>query len=136
MTNDIEDPSNKKNCNGKDCPVKKALSIFEGKYSLFIIKELLGGKKRFSEFLKNIPGLTSKTLNERLKYMAENDIVSRYSHPVIPPKVEYTLTDKGQSLNGVVKELKRFSEVCVIDDKSKKADKSDAKKEVEDVDAC
>ncbi len=98
------------NCSGKACPIKKALSLFEGKYSLYIFKELLSGKKRFSDFIKNIPGLTSKTLNERLKYMAENGVVTRHSHPVIPPKVEYTLTERGRSLEGVIRELKRFSE--------------------------
>ncbi|WP_188152161.1 winged helix-turn-helix transcriptional regulator [Teredinibacter waterburyi] len=106
----IENSKKTSDCNGSTCPIKKALSLFEGKYSIYIFKELLTGKKRFSDFLKNIPGITSKTLNERLKYMAENGVVTRHSHPVIPPKVEYNLTERGRSLEGVILELKRFSE--------------------------
>lgn len=108
--NEITDLNKTSDCNGVTCPIKKALSLFQGKYSIYIFKELLTGKKRFSDFLKNIPGITSKTLNERLKYLAENGVVTRESHPVIPPKVEYTLTERGKSLESVIRELKRFSE--------------------------
>ena len=109
-------------CNGSSCPIKRALSFFEGKYSIYIIKELFTGKKRFSDFLKNIPGITSKTLNERLKYLAEHGVVTRHSHPVIPPKVEYTLTDRGRSLESVIRELKRFSDEGDDLDQSKSRD--------------
>lgn len=73
-----------------------------------ILLELLSGKKRFSELLKNIPGISSKTLNEKLKQYTSSGIISRHSYPEIPPKVEYCLTKKGKKLEVIINELYRF----------------------------
>ena len=108
-----------KDCN-LVCPVQKALRLFEGKYSSMILLELLSGKKRFSELQKNIAGISSKTLNEKLKEYIQLGIVSRRSFPEIPPKVEYSLTEKGRRLEDIIVVLRRFgTDVGIHEDKAK-----------------
>ena len=107
--------TDKNNC-GTSCPLKKALRLFEGKYSAYILKELMGGKKRYSELRRNIPGISPKTLSEKLRYYTLNGIITRYSYPEIPPKVEYRLTPKGEALKGVINQLQEYgSEVDNLD---------------------
>ncbi len=97
------------------CPVRKALKIFEGKYSASILRELLTGRKRFSELLKSIPGISSKTLSGKLKEYTSGGIVERHSYPEIPPKVEYCLTEKGAELEVIINELRRFGAEAEVD---------------------
>ncbi|MGD8589815.1 MAG: helix-turn-helix domain-containing protein [Chromatiales bacterium] len=103
----MTDKISPRDCNAV-CPVQKALKLFEGKYSSMILLELLSGKKRFSELQKNITGISSKTLNEKLKEYIRLGIVSRHSFAEIPPKVEYRLTDKGRRLEDIIAVLHRF----------------------------
>ena len=90
------------------CPVKKTLSLFEGKYSAYILSELISGKQRFSTLLKKIPGISSKTLNDKLKYYTATGVVTRRAYPEIPPRVEYELTEEGKGLNTVIAALYQF----------------------------
>ena len=90
------------------CPVKKTLSLFEGKYSAYILSELISGKQRFSALLKKIPGISSKTLNDKLKYYTATGIVTRRAYPEIPPRVEYELTEQGENLQTVIDSLYQF----------------------------
>ena len=96
--------SNNGDC-GNNCPLRRALHLLEGKYSIHILKELLQGTRRFGDLRKNIPGIAPKTLSDRLKYFVTVGIISRYAHSVIPPKVEYQLTGKGEMLESVIKQL-------------------------------
>lgn len=93
---------------GQKCPVRRALRVFEGKYSASILRELLSGDRRFSQLLKNIPGISSKTLNEKLKEYIDSGIVTRHAYPEVPPKVEYRISERGAQLEQVVNELHRF----------------------------
>lgn len=90
------------------CPLKRALSLLEGKYSVYILLQLVSGPKRYSELKKCIPGITPKTLSERLRFYVDQGIIVRHSYPVIPPRVEYTLTEKGQAFQSVLRQLQIF----------------------------
>ena len=106
----VDDNMQSNDCNERTCPIRWALSLFDGKYTILIFRELLSGKCRFSDFLKSIKGISSKTLNERLKFLKDNGIVTRQAYPEIPPKVEYSLTEKGRRIEGIISSLKHFGE--------------------------
>lgn len=73
--------------------------MLEGRWKLVILFRLFGGKTlRFSELEREIPGISQKMLIQQLRQMEEDGIVRRIVHHQVPPKVEYHLTDWGQSL--------------------------------------
>ena len=96
--------------NGKkfQCPIELSVSIFAGKWKTTIICQLLENKKRYGELHKNIDGITHKMLAEQLRELEEAGIVRRQVYPVIPPKVEYELTDLGEDLRPVVQYLQEW----------------------------
>lgn len=81
------------------------MDILDGKWTLLIVRELLGGKKRFGELLGAIGDVSPKMLTHRLKMLEDVQVISKIIYPVMPPKVEYELTDKGQKLRQVVESL-------------------------------
>ncbi|ALC83169.1 MULTISPECIES: winged helix-turn-helix transcriptional regulator [Bacillus] len=93
----------------EQCPIEKSLTIISAKWSFLIIRELLiDGTLRFGDLLKGLEGISPKTLSLRLRELEENKIITRTVYPEIPPKVEYSLTEKGKQLEGILLELKRF----------------------------
>ncbi|WP_102106634.1 winged helix-turn-helix transcriptional regulator [Oceaniglobus roseus] len=79
--------------------VEKALAMIEGRWKLVILFHLFGGNVlRFSELERAIPGISQKMLIQQLRQMEEDGIVRRTVYPEVPPRVEYSLTDWGQSL--------------------------------------
>lgn len=69
---------------------------------------LIEGTLRFSDLQKSMDGISPKTLSLRLKELESQGIITRKVYPEVPPRVEYTLTDKGKQLEGIFIELKRF----------------------------
>jgi len=79
--------------------VEGALRLLEGRWKLMILFHLFGGKvQRYSDFDKLIPGISQKMLAQQLRQLEADGIVLRKVHPQVPPKVEYRLTEWGQSL--------------------------------------
>lgn len=79
--------------------VEAALRLLEGRWKLVILFHLFGGKVvRFSDLEKAIPAITQKMLGQQLRRMEAYGIVVRMAYPQVPPKVEYRLTEWGQSL--------------------------------------
>ena len=109
------------------CPIEQTLNVIGGKWVILIIRELIQGKKRFSE-LENELGASSKMISQRLKELEKNGIVRRTVIPDVPPKVEYTLTEKGESLNKVLDAMaewgRKYGNHCDPDDTTDN-DKSD-----------
>lgn len=84
-------------------PFEYTLSIISGKWNLKIIYVLACLKTvRYGELKKNIDGITHKMLSSQLKELEQEDIIIRKEYPQIPPKVEYYLTSKGESLLPIV----------------------------------
>ncbi len=92
------------------CPVEATLSILSGKWKLLIIRELLGGPKRFSQLQRAIPEITQKMLTKHLRELERDGLIHRKVYPQIPPRVEYYLTDVGESLREVLEVLHRWGE--------------------------
>ena len=80
------------------CPVEATLELIGGKYKALILWHLSEGKLRFSELRKAITTATPKMLTQQLRELEENALIHREVYPVIPPKVEYSLTETGRSL--------------------------------------
>ncbi len=81
-----------------NCPVEATLELIGGKYKALILWHLSEGKLRFSELRKVIKNATPKMLTQQLRELEANALIHREVYPVIPPKVEYSLTETGRSL--------------------------------------
>ncbi|MEL6459612.1 MAG: helix-turn-helix domain-containing protein [Cyanobacteria bacterium J06641_2] len=84
------------------CEVETTLQIIGGRWKVLIIRELLLGVKRFGELQRALPGITQKMLTQQLREMEQDGIVNREVYPEIPPKVEYSLTSLGESLQPIL----------------------------------
>lgn len=91
-----------------DCPVRKTADILEHKWVTLIIRDLLGGKKRYSELQKSLQGISAKVLSERLQQLESNGVISRTVYPTVPPSTEYALTALGQKLESVIRAMQEF----------------------------
>lgn len=80
------------------CPVEATLELIGGKYKALILWHLSERSLRFSELRKLVLGATPKMLTQQLRELEANDLIHREVFPVIPPKVEYSLTTRGTSL--------------------------------------
>lgn len=100
----IEDIENEK------CPVETALDIIDGKWKILILWYLRRDTKRFSELQKLMPKITQKMLSTKLKELENDGIILRVVYPVVPPKVEYSLTSYGMSLKPILKQLYLWGE--------------------------
>ena len=88
--------------NTVNCPVSATLNLVGGKYKALILWHLAENKLRFSQLNKLIPGATAKMLTQQLREMEAQNLIHREVYPVVPPKVEYSLTDLGISLMPVL----------------------------------
>ena len=81
-----------------NCPVEATLELIGGKYKALILWHLSDGKLRFSELRKVVKNATPKMLTQQLRELESHALIHREVYPVIPPKVEYSLTETGRSL--------------------------------------
>lgn len=80
------------------CPVEATLDLIGGKYKALILWHLSDGKLRFNELHRLISGATPKMLTQQLRELESQKLIHREVFPIIPPKVEYSLTELGKSL--------------------------------------
>ncbi|MBC7920205.1 MAG: helix-turn-helix transcriptional regulator [Ferruginibacter sp.] len=92
----------------KICPVEFTLALLGGKWKLVVLYQLSRGTKRFKELEKLIPSVTPRMLIKVLKELEEQGVVHRELYPVIPPKVEYSLTEEGCTVLPLIREIKRW----------------------------
>ena len=79
------------------CPVETTLMLIGDKWKVLILRDLMSGTKRFGELKKSVSGISQKVLTSNLRDMEENGLLSREVFPEVPPRVEYTLTERAQS---------------------------------------
>ena len=91
-------------CDGA-CPVRRAMDVLDGKWTLLVIRELLSGTKRFGELLGAIGGVSARVLTQRLQLLENQGVIRRVSHPEVPPRVEYSLLPHGEALRPVIESL-------------------------------
>ena len=88
------------------CPVQATIAIIGGKWKIVILYILTTEKTcRFNKIRKAIPAISHKILTQQLRELEEHGLVSRQIYPEVPPKVEYSLTPKGESLKPILKSI-------------------------------
>ena len=90
------------------CPVETTLTLISNKWKILILRDLNGGTKRFGELKKSIGGISQKVLTTNLRTMEECGLVNRKVYAEVPPKVEYSLTKLGFSLDPVLKAMESW----------------------------
>ena len=84
------------------CPAEITLEVIGGRWKVPILYHLLRQTRRFSELRRDLSGVTQKMLTQQLRELERQAVVRRTVYPQVPPKVEYSLTDRGASLKPVV----------------------------------
>lgn len=92
-------------CNA-GCPVEAALEQISGKWKGLIVFHLLDGTLRFNELARRVGNVTQRSLTKQLRELEADQIVHRKVYAVVPPRVEYSLTDKGERLRPVIAALR------------------------------
>ena len=82
----------------QNCPVEATLELIGGKYKALILWHLAESKLRYSQLRQQISGITPKMLTQQLRELEARQLIHREVFPIVPPKVEYSLTDLGKSL--------------------------------------
>ena len=91
-----------------NCPVAATLDLIGGKYKPLILWHLAEGTLRFGQLQKLLPKATPKMLTQQLRELEQNGLILRRVYPVVPPKVEYSLTELGQSLMPILTEMRNW----------------------------
>ena len=87
------------------CPVEMTLQLIGNKWKVLIIRDLLSGTKRFNELMRSLSGITQKVLTSNLRDMEKAGLLNRTVYPEVLPRVEYSLTETGLSLQPVLKSM-------------------------------
>lgn len=93
-----------------ECPVATTVQLIESKWKLLILRDLLTGTKRYNELKKSISGISQKVLTASLKSMVEDGIVIRTDYAEVPPRVEYSLSELGQSMKPVIDVMEQWGQ--------------------------
>ncbi len=92
------------------CPVATTVQLIGSKWKLLILRNLMARPWRFNELRKDLEGISQKVLTESLRSMETDGLVARTVYPEVPPRVEYSLTELGQSLKPVLDAMKDWGE--------------------------
>lgn len=90
------------------CPVEYTANLIGNKWKMVIVRDLITGPKRPSDLSRSLTGITPKVLTENLRALEADGLVARKVFPVVPPKVEYSLTEKGEDLKEVFAAMRQF----------------------------
>ena len=98
------------------CSVAACAEIIGSKWTALLVHDLSEGPRRFSELEHSCPGISPRTLSERLRALEHDEIVARHSYPESPPRVEYELTEKGTALLPIIEAMREFGHDWMGDD--------------------
>jgi len=107
--------SGKKYSAASDCPITASMNVIGGKWKPVIIWLLIQQPSRFGELHKSIPGIALKVLSRQLKELEADGIISRQAFAEVPPKVVYSLTEKGKSLTAIMEALANWSNENIME---------------------
>jgi DNA-binding HxlR family transcriptional regulator len=92
------------------CPVATTVQIIGSKWKLLIMRNLLVRPWRFNELQKSLDGISQKVLTDSLRAMEADGIVTRTVYPEVPPRVEYSLSELGETMRPIIDSLKEWGE--------------------------
>ena len=90
------------------CPVATTVQMVGSKWKLLILRNLLARPWRFNELRKNLEGISQKVLTDSLRSMEEDGIITRTVYPEVPPRVEYSLSELGESMCPIIKAMEQW----------------------------
>ncbi len=90
------------------CPVARTAQIISNKWTPLIVRDLARGERRFSQLQRSLVGISPKTLTERLKYLEAVAVIERRCYAEVPPRVVYSLTEKGRALLPVIESMRAY----------------------------
>ena len=90
------------------CPVAITVQMVGSKWKLLILRNLLARPWRFNELRKNLEGISQKVLTDSLRSMEEDSIITRTVYPEVPPRVEYSLSELGESMRPIIKAMEQW----------------------------
>ena len=91
-----------------ECPVATTVQLIGSKQKLLILRDLLTGTKRYNELKRSLPDISQKVLTASLKSMVEDGIVIRTAYPEVPPRVEYSLSELGESMRPMIAVMEKW----------------------------
>lgn len=92
--------------NPLNCPVSQAINILGGKWKPIILYAISGGVDRFSDLQRAIPAISKKVLTSQLRELESDGIITRKVYPVLPPKVEYSISEFGKNTTPSIQALR------------------------------
>jgi DNA-binding HxlR family transcriptional regulator len=90
------------------CPVQRTARVLDGKWTMLVLRDLLGGKKRYSELQRSLLGISPRLLAMRLRFLEAEGLLTRTLYPTVPPTTEYELTALGLSMRPLVTAMAEF----------------------------
>lgn len=90
--------------------IASAMEIIGSKWTALILRDLSSGPKRFSELEKSVGSINPRTLSQRLDDLERHNIVTKHSYAEVPPRIEYTLTSKGEDLVPVLRAMSAWGD--------------------------
>ncbi len=102
----------------EDCAVAATAEVIATKWTPLIVHDLSEGPRRFMQLEHACPGISPRTLSERLDTLEREGIVIRRSYPESPPRVEYELTEKGRALLPIVREMRKFGRAWLVQERA------------------
>jgi DNA-binding HxlR family transcriptional regulator len=97
-----------------ECSVAATAEMIASKWTPVLVHDLSEGPRRFKELEQSCPGISPRTLSERLRTLEMQGVLVRRSYPESPPRVEYALTDKGRALLPIIDEMRRFGRAWLL----------------------
>ena len=91
-----------------NCPVQLTLNTIMGKWKALILWNLRNGTKRYSELKRALPDITDKMLAQQLRELEDDQIILRTVYPEVPPKVEYSLTERGTAIQPILTQMQQW----------------------------
>src|ERR671915_2538964 len=89
-------------------PLCASADLIFGKGAILVVRDLAEGRSRFCELERSLAGISPRTLSLRLRALEEQGIVERHTFPEVPPRVEYSLTPKGEALVPLIEDMRRY----------------------------
>ena len=111
-------PSTPVTASDESCPVCATANVICGKWTILVIRDLAAGRTRFCELERSLAGISPRTLSLRLRALEEEGIVERHTFPEVPPRVEYSLTDKGRALLPLIEDMRAYGRQWLRGDRS------------------
>ncbi|MCX6386288.1 MAG: helix-turn-helix domain-containing protein [Solirubrobacterales bacterium] len=97
------------------CPVCRTADIVCAKWTMLVIRDLAAGRTRFCELERSLAGISPRTLSLRLRALEEEGIVTRQTYPEVPPRVDYSLTEKGLALLPMINAMRDYGDQWLCD---------------------